>query len=264
MPIDVQLPPILKPAEAVTCFTKLMYVLTMFLDGKEINDLLTTLINKFDNIRSFLETMKQLKLQTTFVEDYAFFSQSQWLCAEITQLKSFARMGKPVSDAKEVMMIDAVQILGTDKTEEELQAMAKRFFKDENGNLLKKGQHGMRNFIASNVISNTRFHYLIRYGKPDKLHKLAQNETVMKFVLHRIAKNQKKQGQLGKIRLTAIIKPAAERKQVPPQKRKLTFYAIFSYICVMINFRTSSNPTEKPLHRKDGTRKNIKPSSVCT
>lgn len=222
-PIDVQLPPILKSAEEVTCFTKLMYVLTMFLDGKEINDLLTTLINKFDNIRSFLETMKQLKLQTAFVEDYAFFSQSQRLCAEITQLKSFARMGKPVSDAKEVMMIDAVQILGTDKTEEELQAMAKRFFKDENGNLLKKGQHGMRNFIASNVISNTRFHYLIRYGKPDKLHKLAQNEAVVKFVLHRIAKNQKKQGQLGKNQIDRYYETCGGKRTSAATEEKIDF-----------------------------------------
>jgi hypothetical protein len=223
MPIDVQLPPILKPAEAVTCFTKLMYILTLFLDGKEINDLLTTLINKFDNIRSFLETMEQLEVSTTFVEDYAFFSQSHRLCAEITQLKSFARMGKPISNAKETMMVDAVRILGTDKTEEELQVMAERFFKDENGNLLKKGQHGMRNFIASNVISNTRFHYLIRYGKTDKLHKLAQNETAMKFVLHRISKNQKKQGQLGKNQIDRYYETCGGKRTSASTEEKIDF-----------------------------------------
>lgn len=222
-PVDVQLPAILKPAKEVTCFTKLMYILTMFLDGKEINDLLTTLINKFDNINSLLKTMEQLELQTAFVKEYTFFSQSQRLCAEITQLKSFARMGKPVSNAKEAMMIDAIQILGTDKTEKELETMAKRFFRDGNGKLLKKGQHGMRNFIASNVISNARFHYLIRYGKPDKLHKLAQNEAVVKFVLHNIAKSQKKQGQLGKNQIDRYYETCGGKQTNASTEEKIDF-----------------------------------------
>ena len=36
----------------------MIYMLTYFLDGKEINDLLTTLISKFDNIKEFLKIMK--------------------------------------------------------------------------------------------------------------------------------------------------------------------------------------------------------------
>lgn len=198
IPIQKQIQNILKPAEQVTCFTKLMYLLTMFLDGKEINDLLTTLINKFDNISSLLKTMEQLELQTTFKEDYTFFQQSSRLCEEITQLKSFARMGNPISNLKEVMMVDAIQILGTEKSEQELQSMACFFFRDKNGKKLNAGEHGMRNFIGNNVISNTRFQYLIRYGNPQKLHTLSQNETVVKFVLSRIAKNQRVQGMNGK------------------------------------------------------------------
>ena len=170
----------------------------MFLDGKEINDLLTTLINKFDNISSLLKTMEQLELQTTFKEDYTFFQQSSRLCKEITQLKSFARMGNPISNLKEVMMVDAIQILGTEKSEQELQSMACFFFRDKNGKKLNTGEHGMRNFIGNNVISNTRFQYLIRYGNPQKLHTLSQNETVVRFVLSRIAKNQRVQGMNGK------------------------------------------------------------------
>ena len=198
IPIQKQIQNILKPAEQVTCFTKLMYLLTMFLDGKEINDLLTTLINKFDNISSLLKTMEQLELQTTFKEDYTFFQQSSRLCEEITQLKSFARMGNPISNLKEVMMVDAIQILGTEKSEQELQSMACFFFRDKNGKKLNAGEHGMRNFIGNNVISNTRFQYLIRYGNPQKLHTLSQNETVVRFVLSRIAKNQRVQGMNGK------------------------------------------------------------------
>ncbi len=45
-----------------TSFSKLMYLVTCFQDGKEINDLLTTLINKFENIASFLQVMEGCKL----------------------------------------------------------------------------------------------------------------------------------------------------------------------------------------------------------
>ena len=45
-----------------------------FLDGKEINDLLTTLINKFDNIASFIKTARQLNIPVAFTSDYAFFN----------------------------------------------------------------------------------------------------------------------------------------------------------------------------------------------
>lgn len=198
IPVQKQLQNILKPAEQISCFTKLIYLLTMFLDGKEINDLLTTLINKFDNINSLLKTMEQLEVKTKFEADYAFFEQSNRLCAEITQLKSFARMGNPISNLKEVMMVDAIQILGTEQSESELQSMVCFFFCDKDGKKLNKGEHGMRNFIGNNVISNTRFQYLIRYGNPKKLHMLSKNETVIRFVLSRIAKNQHIQGMHGK------------------------------------------------------------------
>lgn len=42
-----------KNASDLLYFSKMIYMLTYFLDGKEINDLLTTLISKFDNIKEF-------------------------------------------------------------------------------------------------------------------------------------------------------------------------------------------------------------------
>lgn len=44
-----------KNASDLLYFSKMIYMLTYFLDGKEINDLLTTLISKFDNIKEFLK-----------------------------------------------------------------------------------------------------------------------------------------------------------------------------------------------------------------
>ena len=47
-----------KNASDLLYFSKMIYMLTYFLDGKEINDLLTTLISKFDNIKEILKIMK--------------------------------------------------------------------------------------------------------------------------------------------------------------------------------------------------------------
>jgi len=189
---------ILPKGKNISTFSKLMYMLSMFLDGKEINDLFTTLINKFDNIQCFLKIMPLIGVNAKFTEDYAFFNNSEKIADELRLIKSFARMGEPVANTKRVMMIDAIKILGTDLSDDELKEMADSFFKDSDGNLLKKGKHGMRNFITNNVIKNKRFHYLIRYGDPAHLHEIAKNEAVVRFVLGRIADIQKKQGKNGK------------------------------------------------------------------
>ena len=189
---------ILPESEDVSTFSKLMYALTMFLDGKEINELLTTLINKFDNIQSMLKIMPLIGVNAKFSSDYAFFNNSEKIVDELKLIKSFARMGEPVANTKRDMMIDAIKILGTDLDDNEIKKLADSFFKDSNGKLLHKGEHGMRNFIINNVVNNKRFHYLIRYGDPAHLHEIAKNEVVVRFVLGRIADIQKKQGKGGK------------------------------------------------------------------
>lgn len=189
---------ILPEAKDISTFSKLMYALTMFLDGKEINDLLTTLINKFDNIQCMLKIMPLIGVKAKFVPEYAFFNNSEKIADELKLIKSFARMGEPVANAKRSMMIDAIKILGTDLDNNALKKLADSFSLDANGKPLPNGKHGMRNFIVNNVISNKRFHYLIRYGDPSSLHEIAKNEAVVKFVLGRIANLQEKQGRDGK------------------------------------------------------------------
>lgn len=50
-----------KNASDLLYFSKMIYMLTYFLDGKEINDLLTTLISKFDNIKEFPDMNSSLE-----------------------------------------------------------------------------------------------------------------------------------------------------------------------------------------------------------
>lgn len=191
-------PRILHEAKDISVFSKLIYALTMFLDGKEINDLLTTLINKFENIQCFLKIMPQIGVNANLVDEYTFFNNSEKIASELKLIKSLAKMGEPVANTKRAMMIDAIKIIGTELNDDELKTLADLFFFDENGKKKGRNQHGMRNFIINNVISNKRFHYLIRYGDPSHLHEIVKNEAVVKFVLTRIAKLQKKQGQQGK------------------------------------------------------------------
>ena len=134
---------ILPEAKDISTFSKLMYAFTMFLDGKEINDLLTTLINKFDNIQCLLKVMPLIGVKAKFVPEYAFFNNSEKIADELKLIKSFARMGEPVANAKRSMMIDAIKILGTDLDNKALKKLADSFSLDANGKPLPNGKHGM-------------------------------------------------------------------------------------------------------------------------
>ena len=172
----------------MTYFSKLIYLLTYFIDGKEINNLLTKLINKFENIGSFLNTAKQMKLKCKFNKNYSFFENSYQLSEEMRIINSFARMEKPSSNAKKYMYIDACYILGYEAAS--LDEYDKLFFKDENGNQRKQNDHDFRNFICNNVIENDRFKYLVKYANTKKVRLLAKNEKVIEFVLSQLPEEQ--------------------------------------------------------------------------
>ena len=185
----------IKSAEKVSAFTKLNYLLTRFINGKEINDLLTTLINKFDNIRSFLETMDELGLERTFTENYRFFEDSQKYRDELIELNSFAKSCSFDISAKRIMYRDALDILGiqAELSEDEIGRMIDNILQlDANGERISKNQreNGLRNFIASNVIDSNRFKYLVRYGNPKKIRETAKCTPAVKFVLDGIPDSQ--------------------------------------------------------------------------
>lgn len=176
-------------------FTELIYLLTAFIDGKEINDLLTTLVQKFDNISSLIDVMNKLNIETTFVDDYKFFENSKKMCNEMVVLNSFARMCPVDVSAKKIMYRDALDILGIESNmnEEELSAyLDKMLCLDENGKMItdKKKKSGMRNFIASNVVDSSRFKYLVRYSNSKKIHAIAKCEPAVYFVLKGIPDSQ--------------------------------------------------------------------------
>ena len=171
----------------VSYFAKLLYAMCIFLDGKEINDLLTTLINKFDNIASFIRTAETLGVDVTFDGKYDFFNSSSIYVDELNIVKNIARMRKPTEKAKPMMMRDALTILGipAKMTDEELDAEINSVLEKK-----QKSKNPFRNFISNNVIKNSRFIYVIKFCNPENVRKLVNNTYVTKFVLKRMPEEQ--------------------------------------------------------------------------
>lgn len=176
-----------KNASDLLYFSKMIYMLTYFLDGKEINDLLTTLISKFDNIKEFLKIMKSsaVDVECELTAGYKLFNDSQRITNELFIVKNIASMRKPAASAKLTMFRDALTILGIDDkiTDDRISEILKL---KEKG----KGIHGLRNFITNNVIESSRFVYLIKYANAQKIREVAENEKVVMFVLGGITDTQ--------------------------------------------------------------------------
>lgn len=176
-----------KNASDLLYFSKMIYMLTYFLDGKEINDLLTTLISKFDNIKEFLKIMKSsaVDVECELTAGYKLFNDSQRITNELFIVKNIASMRKPAASAKLTMFRDALTILGIEDniTDDRISEILKL---KEKG----KGIHGLRNFITNNVIESSRFVYLIKYANAQKIREVAENEKVVMFVLGGIPDTQ--------------------------------------------------------------------------
>ncbi len=178
-----------------TYFSKTIYLLAQFIDGKEVNDLTTSLINKFDNIRSLIDTAGQIGLDCKFTEEYKFFENSDQIRTELHVIKNLTNMEYYDTTVKKQMYKDAVHILGIqdDVSDAELEKIINSILLlNENGKPLPgtKGKKGFRNFIISNVLKSRRFIYLIKYCNPKKIRKIAGNRKIIKFVLSRITDSQ--------------------------------------------------------------------------
>ena len=186
----------LKITSEASRFSKLIYLLTLFLDGKEINDLITTLVNNFDEIDSFYRVLQKAKLDCEFTDAYRFFARSAEISQELRAINSFARMTTETVEGKLCMFEDAADLLGMDSDTEEVREYLQMYLVDKAKLPTKwvKGKQapdtGFRNFIISNVLKSSRFRYVVRYGNPKKLREVMQNEAVVEFVLNDLPEEQ--------------------------------------------------------------------------
>lgn len=177
----------------VSEFSMVIYLLTRFLDAKEINLLLTQLISKFDNIASLLAVIgdERSGLSCHFRKPFSLFASSSRIVKELRDINSFARMSEETPEARGAMFRDAADLLGCKIPEAEMSAyISGMLSRDPTTPGSAKKDMGFRNFIANNVIESDRFRYLVRYSEPKTIRRMAENEKVISFVLREIPDDQ--------------------------------------------------------------------------
>lgn len=162
-------------------FSKIIYILTLFLDGKEINDLLTTLINKFENIQSLYDVMSELTMPCDFTESFKIFENSKAIAEELRCINSFARMGKNFTLPTREQYKDVISLLGITGDDISEQYITDTFYTNDDN---------IKKFIKNNVLNSARYLYLVKYCNPQRVRKLAENNTLVVFVLQRIDETQ--------------------------------------------------------------------------
>lgn len=186
----------IKAKSAENDFCKIIYILTLFLDGKEINELISRLINKFENIASFIDVADKLKLKVEFCDEYKSIIKSADIAKELRYMKSFVRMQKEVLSISKGIYHDAADVLGVDQSivgdivdidentsvEEKIDKMVDSLF--------LSSDHNLRNFIINNVVESRRFVYVVRYLNPKRARALASNTELVSFVLSQQPKAQ--------------------------------------------------------------------------
>lgn len=199
---------------------KILYFLCKFLDGKEINELCCAMINKLDNINDLIKTATQCGEDIEFVKEYKLFNNSKDISDQIRVVKSISKMKPELSNIGEVLLLDAIDVLGyrinkykcdadgnrlVDSNNkpvysEEYCTFKKDFFEtcelDEFGRIKydKKGKpvinHRRRNFIINNVLSSKWFFYVAKYNRPSECQKFMKSKKLIALVLRDVPETQ--------------------------------------------------------------------------
>jgi len=187
----------------VSSLAKYVYVLAKFLDTKEVNNLLTSLINSFENIGSLVKVLKDEKGYSIYKDRFALLNQKNPfdLANDFILVKNLATMKTKLAKAN----VKDVK----NKVGKRLYCSAINLFKDKNDEVIldnqefedimsefssnvgnKKNRRGtagskIRNFLINNVIDSRRFYFIIKYYDTRRCHEIIQNENLVRFILGR-------------------------------------------------------------------------------
>lgn len=174
-------------------FAKAMYCICAFLDGKEINMFLDSLINSFENIESLREIAAEVNCHVEFNSSYSFFNHCRKMADELRFIKSIARMNKGKKASKNSKLhiksyqyFDSAAILG-EYDEEKIKELFRLEERTQKG---QKVDHTLRNFFINNVIVSNRFNYVIRFINPKHARAIMENEALVSFALQEIDEKQ--------------------------------------------------------------------------
>ncbi len=181
-------------------FVMLLSFLCNFMEAKEINELLTAFINKFENVQALIDVQQKLKDNVVFSAKYDSFNKHGGRVAgEIAkQLRAIVSIGKMKPDlegAKRLLYISAIKTLGipddsqyvSDKWLQENVLLSAEEKRDKDR---VKAVNPFRNFIANNVIESRRFLYLVRYTKPETVRAIMTNAKIVRYALSRLPESQ--------------------------------------------------------------------------
>lgn len=175
---------------------KLLAFLCNFLDGKEINELLSTFVNRLENVQALIDLAKNLGEKVNFSKNYAVFNDcgsgaAGRIAERLRLLASIGKMDAGLDSLKPLFIRFAIQILGGARiSDEDVDAYIKENILVRKDDPEKKRSNTFRNFITNNVIKSRRFVYLVRYTKADAVRAVMKNGKIVRYVLARIPETQ--------------------------------------------------------------------------
>jgi len=187
-----------KPSSSNNIFYKAVYFLTVFLDKKEINMLLTSLINKVNNIKGFI---KVLNNNSELLPEYNMFGNVEELdeiSSSLNVVMTIARMQKNFNkkfkndkndSANKIsleMLYDAYCLFGYEGNKETFSKDTEQDRNQIKGKRIAKFQ----NKIGSAIANSNQFRYIIKYASPKECYKVMKNTSVIQFVLNEIPQTQ--------------------------------------------------------------------------
>lgn len=174
-------------------FAKAIYCICAFLDGKEINMFIDSMINSFDNIVSLVKIAEYANIDVEFLDNYDFFNNCEKYADELRFIKSIARMNKGKKATKDsnvnikgFQYYDAAAILG-EADEDRVTALFKL---DERSTKEHKVDHTLRNFFINNVINSNRYNYVIRFINPTNARVIMKNKALVSYAISDIDDKQ--------------------------------------------------------------------------
>ena len=171
--------------DQLSLFTKFIYVLCQFLDGKNINILLSSLISKFQQIEAFNGDIRKLNLNIRDdgkigydSKKYSIFEKSGQISMELDMLRGVIKMDINDLNAYKTMIKDALLVIGVN--ESDIDSIYKDYFNQ------KGKKNSVAGFFRNNIINSRRFRYIIKYINPSDAYRIIQNENVRNYVLGRM------------------------------------------------------------------------------
>lgn len=178
--------------EQLSYFAKVVYVVSAFLDGKEINMFLDSLINELENIASFNDVLKSLNMPLEYKDNFKFFINAREEAEKLRFVRSVAKMNKTkvaVKNSRETVKskryYDACCVLGENNEQKINEAFGL-------GNEYSKAKfdHTFRNFIINNVINSNRFNYVMRFMNPKNARKIMECRPLVLFAFKDVPESQ--------------------------------------------------------------------------